>query len=271
MVSYVIKSNKEKEPYQKEKIITSLKRLNINQEEIDRILFLIDKKLPEIVSTKRLFQFIFENLKRIQPAVSFKYNLKQSIFKLGPAGYSFEKFVAHLFKLYGYEAKHNLFLKGKCLTYEIDLLAEKENVLYIGECKFHQFNWKVNDVKTVLYSHARFLDIKQNLVQKSFPMVITNTRFTSEAIKYADCYQIKLLAWDFPQESLPYLIDNSKAYPLTIFDFLPLKVLQNFFSYDLVLIQDILKKDKSYLKKISGLSDQAIENLILQIKGIIGI
>jgi len=269
MVNYVIKSNKQKEAYQKEKVINSLRRLNLSPEKIDEILFKIDRELPEVVSTKRLFQFIFENLKKIQLVESFKYNLKQAIFKLGPAGYPFEKFIAHLLKLDGYKAKHNLFLQGKCLSYEIDLLAEKENILYIGECKFHNQNWKINDIKVVLYSYARFLDLKENLTQESLPIVITNTRFTSEAIKFSECYNLKLLAWNYPKENLPYLIDKFKAYPITIFDFISLKALQNFFNYDLVLIQDLLQKDKSYLKKISGLNDREIENLILQIEEII--
>jgi hypothetical protein len=258
MVEFVIKSNGQKEAYQKEKVIKSLKRLNLSQEKIEEILGEIDKKLPSVVSTKKLFDFIFSSLKEKEPTLSYKYNLKQAVFKLGPAGYPFEKFIAHLLKLYGYQTKHNLFLKGKCLTYEIDLLAEKDNITYIGECKFHQQAWKVNDVKVVQYSYARFLDLKN---ENEYPWVITNTRFTSEAHKFAECYNIKLLSWNFPEENLPYLIDNKKAYPLTIFDFLPLKALQNFFSYDIVLIQDFINKDKNYLKKISDLNEMTINKI----------
>jgi len=263
MVELIIKSNGEKEFYQKEKVIKSLQKLNISQERIDEILFAIEHQLPSVVSAKKLFGFIFSYLKEKEPRYSFKYNLKQAIFKLGPAGYPFEKFVSHLLKLYGYQAKHNVFLRGKCLTYEIDILAEKDNITYIGECKFHQHNWKINDIKVVLYSYARFLDLQKEINEER-PWVITNTRFTTEACKFAECYNIKLLAWNFPEENLPYLIDNKKAYPLTIFDFLPLKIIQKFFNYDLILIQDIIKKDKSYLKKISGL-EEAIINKIFDI------
>jgi hypothetical protein len=266
MVEFVIKSNGQKEAYQKEKVVRSLKKLNLSQEKIEEILLEIDKKLPSTVSTKKLFGFIFSSLKEKEPTFSFKYNLKQAIFRLGPAGYPFEKFIAHLLKLYGYQTKHNLFLKGKCLTYEIDVLAEKDNITYIAECKFHQQVWKVNDVKVVQYSYARFLDLKK---ENEFPWVITNTRFTSEAHKFAKCYNIKLLSWDFPEENLPYLIDNKKAYPLTIFDFLPLKALQNFFNYDVVLIQDFINKDKSYLKKISGLDEMTINKIFDIINNII--
>jgi hypothetical protein len=267
MVEFVIKSNGQKEAYQKEKVIRSLRRLNLNQEKIEEVLLEICRKLPSVVSTKKLSDFIFSYLKEKKPTFSYKYNLKQAIFKLGPAGYPFEKFIAHLLKLYDYQTKHNLFLKGKCLTYEIDLLAEKDNITYIGECKFHQHAWKVNDVKVVQYSYARFLDLQK---ENEYPWVITNTRFTSEAYKFAECYSVKLLSWNFPEENLPYLIDNKKAYPLTIFDFLPLKALQNFFNYDIVLIQDFINKDKSYLKKISGLDEMTIQKIFDIINNILG-
>ena len=261
MVEVVIKSNGQKEPYQKEKVIKSLKNLNLSQEKIEEILLKIDKELPSLVSTKKLFNFIFSYLKEKEPVFSYKYNLKQAISKLGPAGYPFEKFIAHLLKLYGFQAKHNLFLKGKCLTYEVDLLAEKDNFIYIGECKFHQRGWKRNDVKVVQYSYARFLDLQKEA--KEYLWVITNTRFTTEAHKFAECYDIKLLSWNFPEENLPYLIDNKKAYPLTIFDFLPLKAIQKFFNYDIVIIQDFIKKDKSYLRKISGLDEITIDKFLI--------
>jgi len=267
MVQFVIKSNGQKEVYKKEKIIQSLQKLNIEEEKINEILWEIENKLPQIVSTKKLFDFIFTYLKDKELEYSYKYNLKQAIFKLGPAGYPFEKFIAHLLRFYDYRTKHNLFLKGKCLVYEIDFLAEKDNFIYIGECKFHQHPWKINDIKVVLYSYARFLDIMKE--DKEHLWVVTNTRFTTEVYKFAECYNIKLLSWNFPEENLPYLIDNKKAYPLTIFDFLPLKAIQKFFSYDIVLIQDIIKKEKSYLKKISGLDEMMIEKMFDIINGLI--
>jgi hypothetical protein len=269
MVEVVVKGNGQKEVYKKEKIAQSLKRLNFNQDEIENILFEIDKHLPSVITTKKLFQFIFNYLKDKKEVASYKYNLKKAILELGPAGYSFEKFIAHLLKLYDYKVKHNVFLTGKCLTYEIDVLAEKDNVTYIGECKFHQQSWQVNDIKVVLYSYARFLDIK-NEKGNQHPFIITNTRFTSEVHKFANCYNIKLLSWDFPDENLPYLIDNKKAYPLTILDFLPLKSIQKFFTYDIVLIHDFINKDKNYLKKISGLNEMTIQKTFDIINNILG-
>jgi transcriptional regulator NrdR family protein len=63
MVEFVIKSNGQKEAYQKEKVINSLKKLNLSQKKIEEILLGIDRKLPSVISTKKLFDFIFSSLK----------------------------------------------------------------------------------------------------------------------------------------------------------------------------------------------------------------
>jgi hypothetical protein len=261
MPEYVIKSNGQKEPYDPEKIKASLRKINLTEEKINEVLYQINKNFPSTAKTKEIFKFIFECLKKEEPSFSFKFNLKQAIFRLGPAGYSFEKFFTHLLKLYGYNAHHNLFLKGKCLTYEIDFLAEKDNIFYIGECKFHQRQGQKTDLKVALYVYARFLDLQKELNKKYLPMIVTNTRFTSEVIEYSRCYNIQLISWNYPKENLPYLVENKRAYPLTIFDFLPNKVLQNFFNYDIVLISDLISKENNYLRKISGLDEKTIERL----------
>lgn len=273
MPKIVIKSDKTKEPYDEEKVIRSLKRINLSKEEIDNILSLINSRLPEVVTTKKLYSFIFKLLKEKKEHLAYKFNLKSAIFRLGPSGYPFEKFIAHLFKEYGFEAKHNLFLKGKCLTYEIDLYLKNNSEIFIGECKFHNQKGRKNDVKVVLYSYARFLDITENHQlkeedKKNFkPLIVTNTRFTLEAIKFSKCYSIELIAWNYPPEnSLVTLIERKKFYPLTIFDFLNNKLLNGLFQYDVVSIGDFLNKEANFLKKISGLDLIEIEKLKEKIK-----
>lgn len=269
MPKYVIKRNKKKEKFDPQKIIKTLENLKLNQEKIAYILREIEKSLPEVVTTKELFKFVYDLLKKEKESLAYKFNLKQALTRLGPSGYPFEKFISHLLRLYGYNTKHNVFLEGKCLTYEIDFLAEKD-VVYLGECKYHFSLNKKNDIKTILYSYARFLDIRENFKKEIKLWLVTNTRFTFEGIKFASCYDIKLLSWDYPKdESLKFLIENKKVYPLTIFDFLSNKTLQNLFQYDIVLLSDFLEKDENYLKKISGLKIEDIISLKNKIRDII--
>jgi hypothetical protein len=46
--------------------------------------------------------------------------------------------------------------------------------------------------------------------------VYTNTRFTTDAIQYAECIGLGLTSWDYPKNnSLKYRIDMAGLHPLT--------------------------------------------------------
>ncbi len=270
MPEVVIKKDGTKEPYQKEKVIQTLKRINASDKTINFVLHQIDKDLPSKITTKELYQFIFNLLRQKEYPVSVKYRLRSALALLGPSGYPFEKFFSHLLNFYGYQTETNIFLTGKCLTYEIDILAKKENLNYIIECKFHQKEWFKNDAKTILYSYARFIDIK-NKNQDFHLWLATNTKFTKEVISFAQCYEIKLTSWNYPpEENLAQLIENKKLYPVTILTCCPHKVFQSLIKFEIVLIQDLLKKEKKFIQKITHLSEKEVEQIFNEAKLLLG-
>lgn len=270
MPELVIKKNGQKEPYQPQKVVASLKRIGCNEETINSILQTLEEKLPSIVATKKLYQEIFNLLKIKQPHLGTKYNLKNAISLLGPSGYPFEKFFAKILNFYDYETKTNLFLAGKCLIYEIDILAQKENVDYLIECKFHQFFKKKEEIKNILYVYARYLDLKENYHQ-SKAWLVTNTKFTTEVIKFGKCYNLKLTSWNYPpEESLVRLIETKKLYPVTILTCCPQKVFKELIKFEIILIEDLLKKEKRFLQKITNLKEKEIEMLFKEAESLWG-
>lgn len=264
MPKRVIKSNGYVEPYQQEKIIRSLEKIGAERETIEEILTFLDRNLPSTVKTKDIFQQIFRFLEQKNKKLTTKYNLKNAVALLGPAGYSFEKFFAKILESYGYKTETNLILKGKCLSYEIDVLAEKDNFDYLIECKFHQFLGKKNDVKTVLYIYARYLDLQINFSQSTV-WLVTNTKFTSGTIQFADCYGIKLTAWNYPlADNLPLLIETKRLYPITILTCCPRKVFSQLIKAGIILVSDLLNKEKRFLQKITSLTEAQINEILIE-------
>jgi len=259
MPEIVIKKDGSKEPFDEDKVRRSLTRVNLPKEKQEEILSLIQKNLPQVVTTKKLFQYIFSLLKKPE---KIKYNLKKAIFLLGPAGYPFEHFIAHLLRKDGFETKTNVFLQGKCVTHEIDVLAIKESQYFI-EAKFHQREGKKNDIKTVLYIYGRAIDLFDKY--QFIPWIFTNTKFTQEAIKFALCRNIKLTSWNFPEdESLSVLIEKLKCYPITILTSLNQRDFQILIKNDIILIEDLLKKDPRFLFKILARKD--VEEILEEAK-----
>ena len=91
------------------------------------------------------------------------------------------------------------------------------------ECKFHNQTGFVCDVKIPLYIHARFKDVEYTLNKhpdqsSKFHQgwVVTNTRFSTDAIQYGNCVGLHLVGWDHPHNgSLRDQIDEAGLYPLT--------------------------------------------------------
>ena len=75
-------------------------------------------------------------------------------------------------------------------------------------------------MQVALANCARFHDILANgnfEGREVRSILVTNTKLTTEAIKFSECKHIDLLGWRYPAEQgLEYLIESRNLYPLTI-------------------------------------------------------
>jgi hypothetical protein len=117
------------------------------------------------------------------------------------------KNISHVFESEGYQTVTNLILSGKCVSHEIDVLIKKDNELAMVECKFHSARENKSNVKVPLYVFSRFNDLKERkqivfskneIISKCW--IVTNNRFTSDAIAFAKCSGMNL-SWDYPKDN----------------------------------------------------------------------
>jgi len=209
--------------FDESKLHFSLKRSGADEAVIQKIIKRVKEDLTEGKPTQKIYSEAFKVLKRLSRASAARYNLKQSIMKLGPSGFPFEKYIAEIFKYQDFKVKTNLTFNGKCVTHEVDVLAEKNNMVFVTECKFHNRQGVKSDVKVALYFKSRVIDIakgNQHLPEFKGKEIVgilaTNTRFTLDAIAYCKCENIQLISWDYPQNSsLKDRIEISGLYPVT--------------------------------------------------------
>jgi Holliday junction resolvase-like predicted endonuclease len=200
----------------------SLKKSGADDLLIDRLVFEI-QQLPKMRTTKEIYGYALSRLQQEQPVVAARYNIKRALLDLGPAGFPFEQFVAELFRVQGYAAVTDQIEQGFCVEHELDVVLRHDSTVSMVECKFHNSQQLKTDVKVALYCKARFDDIKKtweiadNKKQRFHEVwIVTNTKFTSEAIRYATCSGIELLGWAYPsKDNLPVLIDRYSLYPIT--------------------------------------------------------
>lgn len=190
---------------------------------------------------------------------------------MGPTGYPFERLVAALLREKGYETKVSVILNGKCVTHEIDVLAEKEGNLYAIECKFHSDERAVSNVKIPLYINSRFLDIQEqwnsnsnNNTHLKQGWLVTNTRFTLDALNYGKCVGLTLLSWDYPLNSgLKKQIDSLELYPVTTLNSLTKKEKLLLIDNNVILLKEILSSEK--LMQNIGISDLKIKEVLNEV------
>ncbi len=109
------------------------------------------------------------------------------------------------------------------MQHEVDVVALKPGEQVIVECKFHHDYRGKTNVQVPLYINSRFRDIKEkwnedsrykNLNVRGY--VVTNSRFTLDAIQYAECAGLGVISWDYPKNSsLKYFVDKSGFHPVT--------------------------------------------------------
>lgn len=217
----VIKASGKTEPFSEKKILQSLKRVNISEDIAIPALKHVKKQVKDKATTQEVSRLITEYLKKNSSPIHYSnYSLRRALFQLGPTGYPFETFVAEIFRTMGYQAKVSQIYAGKCISHEIDVDLIKDDHHYFVECKFHNQPSYKADVQVVLYTHARFLDIAENYPQdKNHTLqswLITNTKASRDAIKYANCSNLKITTWGYPAKSnLRQLIIDSRLHPVT--------------------------------------------------------
>jgi hypothetical protein len=113
-------------------------------------------------------------------------------------------------------------MDGNCVRHEIDVVARKGAEFCITECKYHNTQKKVSDVKVPLYIDSRFRDIMKRIRAENGDhyeyagWIFTNTRFTEDATAYAKCVDLKLVSWNFPNgRSLRDRISDTRLLPIT--------------------------------------------------------
>lgn len=243
----IIKSSGEKVKFSLKKLRASLRKSGAEEQTINEIIDKVKEELYDGISTKEIYNRAFALLKKKGGYLASKYKLKKAIYELGPTGYPFERFISAILKYSGYDTHVGKIMQGECVRHEIDVIAEKNGETTLIECKFHTDQGRNCNVKVPLYIASRFKDVKAHWDSKQHDTkleagwVVTNTRFTKDAIQYGNCIGLYLLSWDYPEnDGLRNRIDRLGLYPITVSTLLTNREKQFLLSRDVVLCRDLI-------------------------------
>jgi len=219
----IVKGDGTREPFKIEKLIASLAHCDVDEGVTKKVAEHVAAEVKENMTTTDIYQHAFALLRREERVFAARYSMRRAILDLGPTGFPFEDYIGELMRAKGYATKTRVILQGKCTTHEVDVVLEKDGKRYGAELKFHNAPGFKTDVKTALYVRARFTDIESRSHEKGekCPVdggwLVTNTKFTSNALEYSECAGITLLGWNYPLgKGLADIIRETRVYPITI-------------------------------------------------------
>ncbi|MBL7058021.1 restriction endonuclease [Patescibacteria group bacterium] len=258
-----------------EKLIRALMRAGANEDLASRIAHSVLSRVDRGASTQDIYNLAKQYLKKAHPIVGARFSLREAILRLGPAGYDFEKYIMLLFKDYGYTTYLPEILHGKCVDHEVDVIAEKDGKRIIMECKLRKGNDVHIRIKDVLSTWARFVDLCEGYEIGSCKKIdqawmVTNSRFSGDALKYGACKNMKLISWNTPYEMpLPAYIDSRNLYPITILNSIKRYHLRVLSRCDILLLRDLVDIDYLELCERTSLSRIQLEPIVNEAKEIL--
>lgn len=246
----IIKASGEVVAFSETKLRVSLERSGASPRLIGEVVNQIYNELVEGMSTHQIYKRAFQFLRKKAIPIAAKYKLKEAIIELGPTGYPFEKFIGEILKFQGFDTEVGVMAHGECVMHELDVVAQVDNKRFMIECKFHNRPGKKTDVKVPLYIQSRFLDVSKSWrklpggeTQYHQGWVVTNTKFSKDAIDYGTCVGLYMMGWNYPNKgSLSERIALSGLYPLTCLTTLTKSQKQQLIDANVVLCRDIYNK-----------------------------
>ena len=214
----VRKRNKNFERFNPAKLKKSIIHSGLKRIDALTILNEMNEEKEKLTSTSVIERRVGAAIRKRSKRCAANYNLKKSIFKLGPTGYAFEEFISEILKAKGYKTRVSVVKKGKFVKHEVDVVATRADKGLYCECKFHHSSHIKNDVKLPLYIHSRFLDIQEYKHCSEFQYAIfSNTKFSKDAITYANGVGIKVFSMNYPKDnSFLDIVKRYKLYPVTV-------------------------------------------------------
>lgn len=264
----ILKKSGIRENFSIQKITRALVRAGADIELADRIANKVFKTVKSGQSTQYVYDLARRYLRTSHPVVGAKFSLREAIYRLGPAGYDFEKYIMLLFRDHDYNTYLPDILNGRCISHEVDVIAEKGDIRAMIECKLRKSSTININIKDVLSTWARFVDLKEGAakgrcIKINEAWLVTNSKFSKDALIYGECKKMHMLSWDSPiGKPLPAYIDSKNLYPITILQSIKQYHLRALSRCDILLLKDLVDVSFNKLCRETLLSKKQLSPLI---------
>ncbi len=211
----IIKRNGQTEEFSAEKVVRSLECCTGHELAL-RIARDVEEKVRDGTTTAQIHEIVLMELWEKDPAAAIRYSLRESMMKLGPAGYRFEDFYARLLQERGISPSVRQLYRGSCAVHELDVVYTVNGGLVFSEMKYHNAFGIYTGLKEAMYTYMRLIDLREAGHQFVRAELVTNTKISDDGIAFSSCRGMGVIGWKYPPGGgLERMIEQHRLYPVT--------------------------------------------------------
>ncbi len=246
-------------------------RMGANEQTALEVAEKVERKLYNGISTAKILQMIFLYMRRDKPAVRHLFDLRRAM-SLMESKPEFEEFVQTLLAHNGFEVRPNQILQGKCVEHEVDGLAARNGITYLLEAK-HHYNYHTltgldesRIARAVIEDVTEGYEIGLSRLKIDSAIIVTNTKYSEQATRYASCRKIMQIGWNSPSDlSVQSMIERKNLYPISCLRSLGRNERRRLVASGIVLMKQIAEESPTNLEKRTGVSQHLLEKVRQQV------
>jgi len=273
----IIKADGSKEAFDPARLVVSLQRSGAGEYTAERIASTITNTVVPGVTSREIYTRAFSLLRKEARPIAARYALRRALLELGPTGHPFEDFISHLYRAEGWHVETRKIIRGKCVSHEVDFYAshQDQKTFLAAELKYHNDPAYKTDLKVALYVKSRFDDIFTcDPAVRACPInrgiLVTNTKFTSEAVAYAECAGVELLGWNYPMDNSLFMrMGHAAVYPITALTALSQAEKHILVERGIIAVDEVMR-DRRALDPLH-LTSERVGELLAEIEGLLSL
>jgi hypothetical protein len=250
-----------------EKVVRTCLRMGAERQVAYEVAEKVERRLYDGIPTAVILRMIFQFMRRRKPGVGNLFDLRKGL-SLMSSKPEFEVFVRVVLRRNGFEVSPNQVLKGKCVEHEVDGIARKNGVTYFVEAKHHVRYHAPTGLDESRIARAVLEDVVEGfaLGKSSFKidraMIVTNTRFSEEAVQYGRCRDILQIGWSSPvNRGLQDLVEGVNVLPLSCVRGLGVDARLKLAESGIVLFEQVMSENAEELARKTGLPQEFLRHL----------
>lgn len=255
-------------PFDKDRVFRTCLRMRLSKHEAREVAEEISKKVRDGMDTREVMQMILQHGKRHKKFMGHITDLRDALGDMRSKP-EFEQFVALLMENEGYKTVTNKIIQGRCIDHEIDVVGVRGNEVICVEVKHHRDLHTFTGLDTILELNSVFEDLLQGYAAKkhnyNFTKVIlvTNTKMSHHAMKYAECRGIDLLGWNTPEHAgIEHYVHSKLFYPINILKDVDKSILEALGENGIITLKQLFEANQRELSKATGIDHQTLRELV---------